>query len=105
MGHAQFEEIAFVLILQRICAKVIMLFCQKWCDRPFRLHGSEATCTICDACAQKMVAANMEIAGVQISQYQKLRQNHSSVNTVWGIYLKKLMRDASGIIPNKLEVI
>ena len=32
------------------CAETIVFFCRKWRDRPFRLHGSEATCTKCRAC-------------------------------------------------------
>ena len=35
------------------CAKTPAFFCRKWCDRPFRVDGSDPTLTltVCDACA------------------------------------------------------
>ena len=33
------------------CAKTITFFCQKWRDRPFRVHGSVLTLTKSAACA------------------------------------------------------
>ena len=70
------------------CVESIMFFCRKWRDRPFRLYGSEATCTNCRACAQKLIGVNVQIAGRGITQSQSHRQNPYSVNTVWGINTK-----------------
>jgi len=33
------------------CAKTIVFFCQKWRDRPFRVHESVVTLTVYRACA------------------------------------------------------
>ena len=54
-------------LLKGFCAKFIMLFCQKWRERPFRVDGSEVTCTISAACAQKLIAVNIQIASRQIT--------------------------------------
>ena len=70
--------------LEEEVLKAIVFFCRKWRDRPFRLHGSEATCTISAACAQKLMGVNVQIADKAISQSQSHRQNPYSVNTVWG---------------------
>ena len=37
------------------CVETYVFFCQKWCDRVFRLHETRATLTVYRTCAQKLV--------------------------------------------------